>query len=208
VLEVSRASLEAQQLSMRVEALSAKVDFAERRARSIEGTLHQVRPSPRHEPGPPPAPVAQMPREPGTTDVAAAPSAQEGVTGEGGRRRRRRRRGRRPQGFTPEGAVLGAVAGAAVGDARLPDAGDAPDIDDVEEDEGGPDISDEPETFEPTASPVETVQLESEPLASPVDVTPPEEAVSPEPEPAPPDPTVDTPVDPAPADTPDRPFGD
>src|SRR5678815_3383189 len=43
VLEVSRTSLESQQLSMRIEALSAKVDFAERRARSLESTLHHVR---------------------------------------------------------------------------------------------------------------------------------------------------------------------
>ena len=79
VLEVSRTSLEAQQLSMRVEALSAKVEFAERRARSIEGTLHQARPSPRHESAPPPAPGrAGAARARRTPDVAAAPVAQEG----------------------------------------------------------------------------------------------------------------------------------
>jgi hypothetical protein len=229
VLEVSRASLETQQLSMRVEALSAKVDFAERRARSIEGTLHQARPSPRHEAGPPPAPVAQLPREPreprepGATEVAAAPQSQEGAPGDGGRRRRRRRRGRRPQGFTPEGAAIGAVAGAAVADSRIPDSADAPDADDADEDEGGPDLGDEPETFEPAASPVETVQLESEPLATPVGVTPEETPVqslpvssapassvpdSPAPDPAPLDSSVDTPGETAPAETPDRPFGD
>src|SRR5688572_5881599 len=213
VLEVSRTSLEAQQLSMRVEALSAKVDFAERRARSIEGTLHQARPSPRHESSAPPAQVAQTPRETGTTDVAAAPTAQEGVPGEG-RRRRRRRRGRRPQGFTPEGAVIGAVAGAAVAESRLPDSGDASDVDDLDDDEGGADIGDETESFETAAAPVETVRVESEPVASPVDVTPPEETpvhsapVSPAREPSSPDASVDTPVEPAPADTPERPFGD
>ena len=213
VLEVSRTSLEAQQLSMRVEALSAKVDFAERRARSIEGTLHQARPSPRHESSAPPAQVAQTPRETGTTDVAAAPTAQEGVPGEG-RRRRRRRRGRRPQGFTPEGAVIGAVAGAAVAESRLPDGGEASDVDDLDDDEGGADIGDETESFETAASPVETVRVESEPVASPVDVTPPEETpvhsapVAPAPVPSSPDAPVDTPVEPAPADTPDRPFGD
>lgn len=217
VLEVSRTSLEAHQLAMRVEALSAKVDFAERRARSIEGTLHQVRPSPRHESAPPPAPAAPIPREPrepGPTDVAAAPLAQEGMPGDGGRRRRRRRRGRRPQGFTPEGAVIGAVAGAAVPDARLRDPEGTPDVDDADEEEGGPDIGDEPETFEPAASPVETVQLDSEPVASPVDVTPHAHApvqsppASSVPDSPSPEPSVDAPVAPAPAETPDRPFGD
>ena len=152
VLEVSRTSLEAQQLTLRIEALSAKVDFAERRARSIEGTLHQARPSPRHESAPPPAQVAQAPREPGAPDVAAAPVGQEGGPGEGGRRRRRRRRGRRPQGFTPEGATIGAVAGSAVAESRLSDGGDVSDIDEGDEDEGGPDIGDETESLDAAAS--------------------------------------------------------
>src|SRR5262245_58859542 len=128
VLEVSRTSLEAQQLSMRVEALSAKVDFAERRARSIEGTLLQARPSSRHEAGPPPAqPPQQQPRESGASQSTVAPTNQEGVPGESGRRRRRRRRGRRPQGLTAEGAVFGTVAGAAVADLRTADGVEPPD---------------------------------------------------------------------------------
>jgi hypothetical protein len=223
VLEVSRNSLEAQQLSMRVEALSAKVEFAERRARSIEGTLHQARPSPRHEPVPSPAPVAQVPREPGGTDVPAAPVVQEGVPGEGGRRRRRRRRGRRPQGFTPEGAAIGAVAGATVAESRLPDnGGGASDLDDADDDEG-PDIGDETESFE-SAAPVETVRAEAEAVASPVEVTPPDTTpaaetpvhplpVASEPTPPSPDASIETRVEPAPAEAPDRPqptepFGD
>jgi hypothetical protein len=224
VLEVSRTSLEAQQLSMRVEALSAKVEFAERRARSIEGTLHQARPSPRHESGPPPAQMAQAPREPGGTDVAAAPAAQEGVPGEGGRRRRRRRRGRRPQGFTPEGAAIGAVAGATIAESRLPDSGDASDLDDGDEDEGGADIGDESESFEHAAAPVETGPAEAEAVPGPVngvapDVASAEDApvqsfpVDPEPAPPSPDASLETHVEPAPADAPDRPrptepFGD
>src|SRR5690348_14217949 len=44
VIEISRTSLEGQGLSMRVESLSAKVDFNERRVRGIENTLHQSRP--------------------------------------------------------------------------------------------------------------------------------------------------------------------
>lgn len=143
VLEIARNSIEAQQLSMRVEALSAKVEFAERRARNIEGTLHQTRPAPRHgESAPPPPQVAQQPREPGPSaaEVTGAPVAQEGAVapGEGGRRRRRRRRGRRPQGFTPEGAVIGAVAGAALPEpAPAVEGIDAGDVDEPDEDDGG-----------------------------------------------------------------------
>jgi len=208
VLEVSRTSLEAQQLTLRIEALSAKVDFAERRARSIEGTMHQARPSPRHESTPPPAQVAPAPREPGAPDVAAAPVGQEGGPGEGGRRRRRRRRGRRPQGFTPEGATIGAVAGSAVTESRLSDGGDVSDMDEGDEDEGGPDIGDETESLDAAASPSENDRVEAAAIAGPVEVTP-------EPEPPAPDTSLDPPVESAPAEAPepDRPpptdpFGD
>jgi hypothetical protein len=190
VLEISRTSIEAQQLSMRVEALSAKVEFAERRARSIEGTLQQARPSPRHTDAAPPTPVtqvAQQPREqgPGTPEVAGTPIAQEGVagTGEGGRRRRRRRRGRRPQGFTPEGAVIGAVAGAALSDpARSSEGSDQGDADEPDEDDGGPDVAgDEGESAFTEAPPViedaapvvvETLPVPVDPLPVPVDPSP------------------------------------
>src|SRR6266540_805956 len=47
VTEISRTSLEAQGLSMRVESLAGKVDFNERRVRGVENTLHQARPAPR-----------------------------------------------------------------------------------------------------------------------------------------------------------------
>lgn len=224
VLEVSRTSLEAQQLSMRVEALSAKVDFAERRARSLEGTLHQARPAPRHESAPAPQPAPQLPREASTSDAAAAPVGQEGVAGEGGRRRRRRRRGRRPQGLTPEGATIGAVAGAAVADARLPETGEAADVDDGDDEDGGPDIGDEPEAFEDAASsPVDTARAERVSELSPIEGTLPRQAPDsapvssapddPLPASPPPDAPLDTPVEPAPAEAPDRPhptepFGD
>jgi hypothetical protein len=216
VLEVSRTSLEAQQLSMRVDALSAKVDFAERRARSIEGTLLQARPSPRHEAGPPPAQLPQQPRESGASESAVAATNQEGVPGEGGRRRRRRRRGRRPQGFTPEGAAIGTVAGAAVADPRTADGVEPPDIDDVDEDEGGPDASDEGEPFEAALSPIDTATAQPEPesVSSSVEALPPLEPVPPSPPVSPASETpIDAPAEAAPADSPDRPrptdpFGD
>jgi hypothetical protein len=146
-LEIARTSLEAQQLSMRVEALSAKVEFAERRARNIEGTLHQTRPAARHGESAPPPPVHVTPQRehgPGSAEVTTAPVAQEGGTGagEGGRRRRRRRRGRRPQGFTPEAAVIGAVAGAALPEpVREPEESNAGEADEPDEDDGGLEIA-------------------------------------------------------------------
>lgn len=202
-LEVARTSLEAQQLSMRIDALSAKVDFAERRARSIESMLHQARPSPRHDTAPH-AQAAQQPREPGSTDVAAAPLAQESGMGEGGRRRRRRRRGRRPQGFAPEGAAVGAAA-AAVAETRMPDVGETPYVDEADDDEGGLDTGDEAESFEVSGSPVEPASVEADVAAPPADIPPPQEApvfsapVSPSTE-AP----LETPAEPAPAEPPDR----
>jgi hypothetical protein len=216
VLEVSRTSLEAQQLLMRVEALSAKVDFAERRARSIEGTLLQARPSPRHDAGSPPAQTVQQLREAGSAEYPAGPTSQEGAPAEGSRRRRRRRRGRRPQGFTPEGAAIGAVAGAAVADPRTADGAEPPDIDDVDDDEGGPDTGDEGEPFEATSSSADSAPARPEPEVVPSTV----EAL-PLQEPAPSSPPVgqssetppEAPTESAPAESPDRPrpidpFGD
>jgi hypothetical protein len=186
VLEIARTSIETQQLSMRIEALSAKVEFAERRARSIEGTLHQARPAPRHvDSAPPmlsPSPqVAQQPREyaPGSPEATAAtPAAADGATGtgEGARRRRRRRRGRRPQGFTPEGAVIGAVAGAAIPEAaRALEGPDSSDADESDDDDGGPDVpGDEGDSAFTDALPVaEAALIENAPVETrrvPVDV--------------------------------------
>src|SRR5512138_1045683 len=92
-LEVSRGSIDAQNLLLRVESLAAKVDFNERRVRSMEGAQVRVRPQ---EPVQPAQPVPSVPSE------GAAISPQVGATqpGEGPRRRRRRRRGRRGPGVT------------------------------------------------------------------------------------------------------------
>jgi hypothetical protein len=140
VLEISRTSLETQQLSLRIEALAAKVDFAERRARNLEGTLQQSRPSSRHqESAPPMAQAPPPPRETGGSDVAPSPATPEGGTADGGRRRRRRRRGRRPQGFVPEGTVAAAASGALPGSAPMTDGAELSELDESD-DEGGPDI--------------------------------------------------------------------
>jgi hypothetical protein len=216
VLEIARTSLDAQQLSMRVEALSAKVEFAERRARSIEGTLQQVRPALRHEGGPQPAQIPQPSRESrdaAPADVTASPGAPEGAPGEGGRRRRRRRRGRRPQGFTPEGAAIGAAAGAAIAESRGPEAGDTPDVDDLDDEDGGPENGEETEAFE-SASPADAAPVQADVIASPVEVTQSDELpVHAAPVPASAEAPADPPSEPPAGELPDssrppEPFGD
>jgi hypothetical protein len=157
-VEVSRASIEAQSLSLRVESLAAKVDFNERRVRTMEGAQAQVR-SPRPpETGQP----AQPPAAAATTDGAPHPPAPaESQSGEVPRRRRRRRRGRR-------GPAMGAPADAAVAGAPSPNNDVPPDVEDGD--------ADTDEGFEDEVS-AERVEHHEEVVASP--------ASSPAPEPAP-----------------------
>jgi hypothetical protein len=49
VTDASRASLEMQSISLKVEALSAKVDFNDRRVRNMENSVHQARPQGRQQ---------------------------------------------------------------------------------------------------------------------------------------------------------------
>ena len=94
VVELTRLGIEVKNLKMRVESLSSRLDFDERRARALEGAV-QYRPGALAPPAPPAgagaARAAEGAREP------EAPSA------EGHRGRRRRRRGRRGggQGLQP-----------------------------------------------------------------------------------------------------------
>jgi len=135
VTETARVSIEMQSLALRVESLAAKVDFNERRVRSIENTTHQARPAGRsHEPVA--HPQVAVPREPAIVQTVGAgpdaPLAQQpaagDVPGDGARRRRRRRRGRRSG--SGQGAAFAAVAGGA-SDATAADQ-DAADGDDLE----------------------------------------------------------------------------
>ncbi len=118
VLELTRVGIENRNVKMRLESLSSRMDFDERRARALE-TVVQYRPGtgPSREPqqprarppqddrqqqqsrpAPPPAPEpAQVP--PSEPDASAADPASDSNTA---RRRRRRRRGRRGgRGKTP-----------------------------------------------------------------------------------------------------------
>lgn len=97
VLETTRAGIEIKNLKMRVEALSSRLDFSERRVRALEGVV-QYRPevvAPRERRAETPAPSS------GGMEVAGVPGAAGGPADGGsadGRRRRRRRRGRRGTG--------------------------------------------------------------------------------------------------------------
>jgi hypothetical protein len=108
VLETTRMSIEVKNLKMRVESLSSRLDFSERRVRALEGVVQYrpeaMRPRERREALPEPAAGAE------TEGVVAEGLGGEtlGLRPEGDgatRRRRRRRRGRRGAGQSIPGAV-------------------------------------------------------------------------------------------------------
>jgi hypothetical protein len=120
VLEITRMSIEVKNLKMRVESVSSRLDFSERRARALESVVvyrQSADDAGEPEPAAPPVIVA-MPQPADVrvaTPVAAPPTptvSGQPVEGPGQRsRRRRRRRGRRNNG--PASAVMsahGAVA--------------------------------------------------------------------------------------------------
>jgi hypothetical protein len=162
-LEVSRASIDAQSLLLRVESLAAKVDFNERRVRGIEGA--QIRAA-RPQDVPQPAPSAVAVGAEGATAPAAAGSGQ---AAEPPRRRRRRRRGRR-------GPVIGAPAEVSVNNVNPPlptgveREGEERETDEIFEEEPAP---------EPVHAP-EAVQATEAVTVTETSVVPP-----PQPEPAP-----------------------
>lgn len=159
-IEVSRASVEAQSLSLRVESLAAKVDFNERRVRTMEGAQVQVR-------APRPPDIGQP------TQVATAPAASdgtphqpvppEGQSGDVPRRRRRRRRGRR-------GPAIGAPADASAAGPSTPANDVAADVEDGD--------ADTDEGFEDDVS-AERVEHHEEAVASPASSSAPEPAPEP-----------------------------
>src|SRR5687767_7147581 len=97
VLETTRMGIEVQNLRMRVESLSSRLDFSERRVRALEGVV-QYRPEAVRDQRAPDE-DEEEPISIGVTGSAEAiQPAQQGQPGQGdgsARRRRRRRRGRR-----------------------------------------------------------------------------------------------------------------
>ena len=100
VLETTRMGIEVQNLRMRVESLSSRLDFSERRVRALEGVVQYrpevVRASERHtqvDDDHAPAPQTSTGGLEGF--VPAGTGGQQGAGDGSGRKRRRRRRGRR-----------------------------------------------------------------------------------------------------------------
>ena len=159
VTDVARAEIENQHLAHRVESLSARVDFNERRVRGLEHTQHQPRPAGRVSEAPvavSSGPVA--PREDVTSTEHASPDASL----EGSRRRRRRRRGRRsgqPRDIT--GMPVPGPADTAVAD-QTPEGDDFGDDDTIPEDPGDDVVSAAPAPVEPVVEEFEPRSPRSE----------------------------------------------
>ncbi|MEO8075955.1 MAG: hypothetical protein ABI818_06460 [Acidobacteriota bacterium] len=100
VLETTRSGIEVKNLKMRVESMSSRLDFDERRARALEGVV-QYRPGA--------VPPLQPPRAgaPGGAGAAAEVSPVSEAEQAERRNRRRRRRGRRRPGEGREGSAPG-----------------------------------------------------------------------------------------------------
>jgi hypothetical protein len=114
VVETTRMGIEVKNLTMRIESLTGRLEFNERRARSLEsavvykpapGDIH-VAAEPSHRPPPPPPPSA--PAAPPAFQPSGAPPAPGGQPGgpEGPGQRSRRRRRRRGRRSGPPAASL------------------------------------------------------------------------------------------------------
>jgi hypothetical protein len=115
VLETTRMGIEVQNLRMRTESLSSRLDFSERRVRALEGVV-QYRPEvvraperQREHVEPEHAGAAPIGANAGEGFVPAG-SGQPGQGDGSGRRRRRRRRGRRGQGQEQGGGTQDATS--------------------------------------------------------------------------------------------------
>jgi hypothetical protein len=95
VTDVARVEIDNQHLAHRVESLTARVDFNERRVRGLEHTQQPTRPSGGRVPDT--AVVASSPSSgpPPREESPSTEHASSDASPEGNRRRRRRRRGRR-----------------------------------------------------------------------------------------------------------------
>jgi hypothetical protein len=137
VLETTRLGIEVKNLKMRVESLTGRLEFNERRARALESVVVYKAPDERERgtsPRPPHSEPAPAPRpEVAAQPAALHPDARPGETSEGPgqrSRRRRRRRGRRG----------GGLASTIMGGPQSP-ATSSPDADAVREAVGGHDAA-------------------------------------------------------------------
>ena len=176
VTEVSRTSIEMQSLGTRIESLATRVDFNDRRVRTLENTPAATRSQRPQEAAP--APAVQTESAPA---VESAPSSAQASgpapAGDGQRRRRRRRRGRRGT-MGPTESTAGPAAAAILAAGVIADAEEDDDTE-VEEgpesgQQGAEELSAQPELSELSAQPA---------ISEPAATAPP--AWSPEPQPAP-----------------------
>jgi hypothetical protein len=161
VLEVTRLGIEVHNLKMRVESLSSRLDFDERRARALEGVV-QYKPAPQPGRGGVPPRPAAPPVASSAPVAAAAQAANGGATppsgdarpesGTSGERRRRRRRRRRRPGQTlaespvrtdappraPGGSSEGSAPATGVAPAAAPADDDSAGQDDWTDDDDSP----------------------------------------------------------------------
>jgi hypothetical protein len=108
VVETTRLGIEVKNLKMRVESLTGRLEFNERRARALESVVVYKAPEERAAPQAPPRmapePSGARPEPPPPAGVGGPPP--EAAEGPGQRsRRRRRRRGRRGTG--PAASIMG-----------------------------------------------------------------------------------------------------
>jgi hypothetical protein len=163
VVEVTRAGIEVQNLKMRVESLSSRMDFDERRARSLESAVQYRQPVRQAAQPPQGTQAAQAAAEPVASNGTSAssgssgagsssgqqpangapaqgvPGSQQGPRPDGERRRRRRRRRRRPGQTLGDQQASGAAAGQGGNGPSPNGGGDDGDGDFEGPDEGGSD---------------------------------------------------------------------
>ncbi len=120
-LEVTRLGIEVHNMKMRVESLSSRMDFDERRGRALESVVQYRQPrqtAPRPAPSVPPIATAAPAAVPAETMAVAGDAGDQGTpadrtaSADGERRRRRRRRRRRPgQTLADQSAAAPETAG-------------------------------------------------------------------------------------------------
>ncbi len=158
-VEITRLGIDVHNLKMRVESLSSRADFDERRAKALEGVVQYRTPAPPRpqvaqpapqaaSPAPLAAPTAPTPTmAPDSSPATPSPRqpdvpGTEGASAVGGDKRRRRRRRRRRPGGTMADSQGQNGARDSAGAADTGDSGGTDDAGDDGPDGDGPDSSD------------------------------------------------------------------
>jgi hypothetical protein len=133
VLELTRVGIENRNLKMRLESLSSRLDFDERRSRALEGVV-QYRPGTGAArdaaqqllaaPTPRPLPSSDSIQQPSPSTTQAPAGDQDSSTARRRRRRRRGRRGGRGRGPAEAGSAGSFAESGAVDESATPPHGD------------------------------------------------------------------------------------